>query len=65
MRPKNQEQLTALKAFAKAMNVDFDTDSILPNAETLKAMDQAKIGKVKKFKSAKAAIEHLQKLTHV
>lgn len=37
----------------------------IPNKETIKAMAEADAGKVKKFKSSKSAIEHLQKLTDV
>lgn len=36
-----------------------------PNRETIKAMAEGDAGKVKKFKTAKSAIEHLQKLTDV
>ena len=39
--------------------------SQIPNAETINAMDEVNEGKVKKFKTAKSAIAHLQKLTDV
>ena len=37
----------------------------IPNKETIKAMAEADAGKVKKFKTSKSAIAHLQKLTNV
>jgi antitoxin component of RelBE/YafQ-DinJ toxin-antitoxin module len=51
MHPKNKEQLTALKAFVKAMKVDFETEQAeckldhTPNAETIKAIEDARKGK--------------------
>ncbi|MET4084071.1 antitoxin component of RelBE/YafQ-DinJ toxin-antitoxin module [Pedobacter sp. UYP30] len=44
-QPKNEEQLSALKAFAKAFKVPFRSESNVPNKQTIKAMHQLKAGK--------------------
>lgn len=50
MHPKNKEQLTVLKAFAKAVKVDFEIDNAdcklvhIPNTETIKAIEDARKG---------------------
>lgn len=55
MHPKNEEQLTALKAFAKALKVDFETEEApcnldhTPNSETIKAIEEAREGKTTKI----------------
>lgn len=55
MHPKNEEQLSALKAFAKALEVDFEIDETrynldhTPNSETIKAIEEARKGKTKKI----------------
>lgn len=63
MHPKNKEQLSALKAFAKAMKVDFETDTGLcnmdhtPNSETIKAIEEARIGKIQKISDIDAFLK--------
>lgn len=52
-QPKNEEQLSVLKAFAKALKVPFRSEGNIPNKETIKAMDELKAGKGKVFSSAK------------
>ena len=50
MHPKNKKQLTALKAFAKSIKVDFEIDNgdfklvHIPNTETIKAIENARKG---------------------
>lgn len=65
MHPKNKEQLTALKAFAKAMKVDFETGKDIcefdhiPNVETVKAIEAARNGKTKKITDIKAFLDSI------
>jgi hypothetical protein len=50
MHPKNKEQLLALKAFAKTLKIDFETEKSPYNPEFVakikKSIEQAKQGKV-------------------
>ena len=42
MHPKNKEQLTALKAFAKALKVDFETEKSPYNPEFVAKIMESK-----------------------
>jgi len=42
MHPENKEQLTALKAFAKAMKVKFETNTSPYNTDFLKKIKESK-----------------------
>lgn len=42
MHPENKEQLTALKAFAKAMNVKFETNKNSYNTDFVKKIKESK-----------------------
>jgi len=42
MHPKNSEQLSALKAIAKALNVEFETTKSSYNPEFVKKIKQSK-----------------------
>jgi len=63
MHPKNKEQLSALKAFAKAMKVDFETHTSpcnmghTPNSETIKAIEEARMGKTQKISDIDAFLK--------
>ncbi len=62
MHPKNKEQLNALKAIAKALKVDFETDNNSPYdpsfvAEVLKGEKAKKDGK----KGLRVDVENLWK----
>jgi hypothetical protein len=50
MHPKGKEQLTALKAFAKALKIDFETEKSPYNPEFVakikESIEQAKQGNV-------------------
>ena len=67
MHPKNKEQLTVLKAFAKAMKVDFETDYAdckldhIPTAETIKATEDTFKGIImgKSIKDIKSFLKSL------
>lgn len=56
-QPKNQEQLSALKAFAKAFKVPFRSEGNIPNKETIKAMNELKSGKGIRVKNVAALLE--------
>jgi len=58
--PKNKEQLTALKAFVKAMKIEFETEKSPYNPEFVKEILKAKED-VKNGKGVKIAIEDLWK----
>ena len=57
MHPKNKEQLSALKAFAKALKMDFETEKSPYNpafvAKIKKSIEEAKQGKVVTIKDPK------------
>jgi len=42
MHPKNKEQLSALKAFAKALKVDFETEKSPYNPEFVSKIKESK-----------------------
>ena len=42
MHPKNKEQLSALKAFAKALKVDFDTEKSPYNSDFVAKLKESK-----------------------
>lgn len=52
LEPKSEEQLSALKAFAKAFKVPFRSEGNFPNKETIKAMNELKAGEGMIFNSA-------------
>lgn len=61
MHPKNKEQLAAIKAFAKALKVDFDTKKESPyDPEFVKKILQGRED-VKKGKGIKIPLEDLWK----
>ena len=65
MHPKNKEQLSALKAVAKALKVDFESDKSrcqldhTPNAETIKAIEDVRKGKTIKITDIDAFFESI------
>jgi hypothetical protein len=60
MHPKNKEQLSALKAIAKALKIDFETEKSPYNPEFVKDILQARED-IKNGKGVKIAIEDLWK----
>lgn len=60
MHPKNKEQLTALKAIAKALKIDFETKKSPYDPEFVKDILQARED-IKNGKGVKTAIEDLWK----
>lgn len=58
--PKNKEQLAALKAFIKALKIDFETKKSPYNPEFVKNILQAKED-IKNGKGVKIAFEDLWK----
>ena len=58
--PKNKEQLAALKAFVKALKIDFETEKSPYNPEFVKQILKAKED-IKNGKGVKIAIEDLWK----
>ena len=60
IHPKTIDQLEALKVFAKAFKIPFETNDPeckldhTPNKETVKAIEEAKAGKTKKIKDLDA-----------
>ena len=60
VHPKNKEQLSALKAFIKALKIDFKIEKNSYNPEFVKEILQAKED-VKNGKGVKIAIEDLWK----
>jgi hypothetical protein len=65
MHPQNKEQLSALKAIAKALNVDFETTKESPyNPEFVKKIKasrkQVEDGEFVKFDPTKSLWENLQ-----
>ena len=63
MHPKSKEQLSALKAFAKAMKVEFETQTSppnkdhTPNSETIKAIEEARMGNIQKISDIDAFLK--------
>ncbi len=60
VHPKNKEQLSAIKAFFKALKIDFTTEKNPYNPEFVKEILKAKED-VKNGKGVKIAIEDLWK----
>jgi hypothetical protein len=60
MHPKNKEQLSALKAIAKALKIDFETEKSPYNPEFVKEILQARED-IKNGKGVKIAVEDLWK----
>jgi hypothetical protein len=60
LRPKTKEQLSALKAIAKALKVEFETEKSAYNPEFVKKVLQGRED-VKNGKGVKIAIEDLWK----
>ncbi|WAC40659.1 DUF2683 family protein [Pedobacter sp. SL55] len=60
IHPKNKEQLAAIKAFVKALKIDFTTEKSLYNPNFVKEILQAKED-IKNGKGVKIAIEDLWK----
>lgn len=62
MHPKSKEQLSALKAIAKALNVEFETNTYNPDfVEKIKeSTRQVKAGKFTTLDPGKSAWENLQ-----
>lgn len=60
IHPKNKEQLAAIKAFVKALKIDFTTKKSPYNTEFVKEILKAKED-VKNGKGVKIAIEDLWK----
>ncbi len=60
VHPKNKEQLSAIKAFFKALKIDFTTEKSPYNPEFVKEILKAKED-VKNGKGVKIAIEDLWK----
>ncbi|GGE66972.1 hypothetical protein EV200_10874 [Pedobacter psychrotolerans] len=60
LHPKNKEQLNALKAFAKALKIDFETEESPYNPEFVKNILQARED-IKNGKGVKIAVEDLWK----
>jgi hypothetical protein len=58
--PKNKEQLAALKAFVKALKIDFETEKSPYNTEFVKQILKAKED-IKNGKGVKIAVEDLWK----
>lgn len=60
IHPKNKEQLAAIKAFVKALKIDFTTEKSPYNPNFVKEILQAKED-IKNGKGVKIAIEDLWK----
>lgn len=60
IHPKNKEQLAAVKAFAKALKIDFTTKKSPYNPDFVKEILKAKED-IKNGKGVKLAIEDLWK----
>jgi hypothetical protein len=60
LHPKNKEQLSALKAIAKALKIDFETKKSTYDPEFVKDILQARED-IKNGKGVKIAIEDLWK----
>ena len=60
VHPKNKEQLTALKAFIKALKIDFTTEQSPYNPEFVKKILKGRED-VKNGKGVKIAVEDLWK----
>ncbi|MFC4212547.1 DUF2683 family protein [Pedobacter lithocola] len=60
LHPKNKEQLDALKAFAKALKIDFETEESPYNPEFVKDIFQARED-IRNGKGVKIAVEDLWK----
>jgi hypothetical protein len=60
MHPKNKEQLSALKAIAKALKIDFETKKSPYDPEFVKDILQARED-IKNGKGVKIAVEDLWK----
>jgi hypothetical protein len=60
VRPKNKEQLAALKAFVKALKIDFTTKKSSYNDEFVKQILEAKAD-IKNGKGTEIAIDDLWK----
>jgi hypothetical protein len=60
LRPKTKEQLAAIKAFVKALKIDFITEKSPYNPDFVKEIEQAKKD-VRNGKGVKIAIEDLWK----
>jgi len=58
--PKNKEQATALKAFMKALKIDFETEKSSYNPEFVKDILQARED-IKNGKGVKIEVEDLWK----
>ncbi|WP_029288768.1 DUF2683 family protein [Pedobacter sp. R20-19] len=60
LHPKNKEQLNALKAFAKALKIDFKTEKSSYNPEFVAKIKRGQ-EQIKAGKGIKIAIEDLWK----
>jgi len=60
LHPKNKEQLNALKAFAKALKIDFETEKSPYNPEFVAKIKRGQ-EQIKAGKGIKIAIEDLWK----
>lgn len=59
VQPKTKEQLSAIKAFLKALDVPFKKEAKIPNSTTIVAMEELKAGKGKKFESVEALFKSI------
>ncbi|WP_316787716.1 DUF2683 family protein [Pedobacter frigoris] len=59
VQPKTKEQLAAIKAFLKALDIPFKKEPKIPNTATIAAMEELKAGKGKKFKSIEALFKSI------
>ena len=59
VQPKTKEQLAAIKAFLKELNVPFKTGAKVPNEDTLAAMAELKAGKGKRFKDVETLFKSI------
>ena len=60
VHPKNKQQLTALKAFVKAMKIDFETEKSPYNPEFVAKIKRSE-AQMKAGKGVKIAVEDLWK----
>jgi len=60
LHPKNKEQLNALKAFAKALKIDFETEKSPYNPEFVAKIKRGQ-EQIKAGKGIKIAVEDLWK----